>query len=198
MVYGSAPRVIRRLSPLKLVLISAAVSLVCLIAYIIGVAVSGNVHTVIAGEIYRAGQPRPGLLDRMERQHGIRTVLNLRGHNPGSPWYDDEVAESRRLGIQHINFRMSSKEELTPQEVRTLIAIMRDAPKPLLIHCAGGSDRTGLASAFYVAAVSKGGESAAEDQLSLRFGHIALPNLDAYAMNRTFERMEPELGYPNS
>lgn len=187
---------IRRVSPLKLGLTSAAIALAC--SYIVAIALSGNVHTVIPGELYRAGQPRPGLLDRMERQHGIRTVLNLRGPNPGSPWYDDEVADSRRLGIRHINFRMSSKEELTPPEVRTLIAIMRDAPKPLLIHCAGGSDRTGLASAFYVAAISRGGETRAEDQLSLRFGHIALPNLDAYAMNRTFERMEPELGYPNS
>lgn len=85
MVQGAAPRVIRRLSPLKLVLISAAIGIVCLIAYIIGVALSGNVHTVITGEIYRAGQPRPGLLDRMERQHGIRTVLNLRATTPAHP-----------------------------------------------------------------------------------------------------------------
>ena len=49
---------------------------------------------------------------RMERQHGIRTVLNLRGHNPGSPWYDDEVAESRRLGIQHINFQVAEIDDI--------------------------------------------------------------------------------------
>lgn len=188
----------RRRSPLSIALMGLGAVVGCLVVYIVGVNLTGNVHTVIPGEIYRAGQPRPGLLDRMEREHGIRTVLNLRGPNPGTPWYDNEVADSQRLGIRHINFRMSAKEELTPEEVRTLITIMRDAPKPLLIHCAGGSDRTGLASAFYVAAVSKGGENRAEAQLSLRYGHIALPSLNAYAMNRTFERMEPELGFPNS
>lgn len=189
---------IRRRSPWLLALLGIDGAALCLVAYIVAVNLTGNVHTVVTDEVYRAGQPRPGLLDRMERQHGIRTVLNLRGANPGSPWYDNEVADSQRLGIQHINFRMSAKEELTPQEVRELIAIMRDAPKPLLIHCAGGSDRTGLASAFYVAAVAMGSEAQAERQLSLRYGHIALPSLDAYAMNRTFERMEPELGFPNS
>lgn len=181
-----------------LVLTCAGLLVAGLIGYIVAVALTGNVHTVIAGEVYRAGQPRPGLLDRMHRQAGVRTVLNLRGPNAGSPWYDAEVADSRRLGIEHIDFRMSARKELTPQEVRELIAIMRAAPKPLLIHCAGGSDRTGLASAFYVAAVSQGGEARAEDQLSLRYGHIPLPSLEVYAMNRTFERMEPELGFPDS
>lgn len=75
----------RRRSPLRIALMGLGAVAGCLVIYIVGVNLTGNVHTVIPGEIYRAGQPRPGLLDRMERQHGIRTVLNLRGPNPGTP-----------------------------------------------------------------------------------------------------------------
>jgi len=105
------------------------------------------------------------------------------------------------LGIKHINFRMKAARELTNEQAFELIEVMRKAPKPLLIHCRAGADRTGLAAALYVAAISKGGEDAAEEQLSLRYGHLpAFPFFwtEAQAMYRTFERMEPLLGYPDS
>ena len=38
-------------------------------------------------------------------------------------------------------------------------------------------------------------ENAAEAQLSIRYGHIALSFLPAYAMTRSWENFEPWLGY---
>ena len=69
--------------------------------------------------------------------------------------------------------------------------ILRDAPKPLLIHCRSGADRTGLASVIYQAVIKGMDEDRAESQLSLRFGHFSVPVLSqAWPMDQTWERIE--------
>lgn len=139
-----------------------------------------------------------GDLERYARDHGIRTVINLRGANPSEAWYRDEVATARRLGLRHIDFRMSAKRGITNEEAWRLIQVMRDAPKPLLIHCESGADRSGLASALYVAAVEGLGEEAAERHLSLRYGHVQAPFGKGWGSTVTWERMEPSLGFVGS
>ena len=53
-----------------------------------------------------------------------------------------------------------------------LLVLMQIAPKPLLIHCQGGADRSGLAAAiFEYAAMLRPPEQSAE-QLSLWYGHF--------------------------
>lgn len=169
-----------------------------LLGYVTIAAVTGNFHTVSDGEVYRSAQPSAHSLARYHRKFGIRTVINLRGENESESWYRDEIETSERLGIRHIDFRMSAKRGITNKEAWRLIEIMRRAPKPLLIHCESGADRSGLASALYVAAVERLGEQAAEDQLSLRYGHIAAPFGKGWGMTVTFEEMEPSLGYRDS
>ena len=159
---------------------------------------TGNYHTVVAGQLYRSAQPASADLSRYAMAHGIKTIVNLRGENRGSSWYDAEIAESKQLGISHVDFRMSARRDLTRAEAAELIAILERAEKPVLVHCKAGADRSGLAAALYVAAVAKRGEAAAEDQLSIRYGHISLPVSAAYAMDRTFEILEPWLGFPDS
>lgn len=157
----------------------------------------GNFHPVVAGELYRAAQIDASQIAGYQKEYGIRTIINLRGHSK-SDWYKREIEESKALGVNHIDFGLSASRELTQKQVEDLIAIMRDAPKPILVHCRGGSDRSGLAAALYVAAISKGGEEAAERQLSPIFGHFPIPFAPAWAMDQTFERIEPWLGFPNS
>lgn len=157
-----------------------------------------NFHAVVAGEVYRSSQPSASAIARFEGKYGIKTILNLRGENEKHGWYDSEVAQSNALGIKHIDFRMNSSTELTPDQAMQLIAIMRDAPKPLLIHCQAGADRTGLASALYLAAIARKSEKVAEGQLSLRYGHIPYSFSHAFPMDITFEKMEPLLGFGDS
>jgi protein tyrosine/serine phosphatase len=159
---------------------------------------SNNFHVVVPGELYRSAQPDAGFLARVHAEAGIRTVINLRGANPEANWYRQETAEAERLGVRVIDFKMKASRDLTPTQAQSLIEVMRDAPKPLLIHCQSGVDRTGLAAALYLAAVKNDGEAAAEWQMSLRFGHVSLPFLAGYAMDRTFERLEPGFGYSGS
>ncbi|MBS7543406.1 dual specificity protein phosphatase family protein [Ancylobacter oerskovii] len=183
-------------------LLRRALQAVGVIALLIGVYLGveqliGNFHTVVPGELYRSAQVDARELADLQKDYGIRTVINLRGASDKA-WYRDEVAESDKLGLTHIDFGLSAGRELTQPQVEQLIALMRDAPKPILVHCRGGSDRSGIASALYVAAISKGGEAAAEWQLSLFYGHFPFPFAPAWAMDETFERIEPWLGFPNS
>lgn len=158
----------------------------------------GNFHTVIAGELYRSAQLDAADIAGIESEHNIRTIINLRGAAPNKAWYRAEVAEAEKLGIQHVDFGLSASRELTDAQVTRLIEIMRAAPKPILIHCRAGADRTGIASAIYVAAIAKEGEMAAEWQLSPYYGHFPIPFTPSWAMDETFERIEPALGFHHS
>jgi len=163
--------------------------------YLTTLQVSGNFHTVLRGEVYRSAQPVPQQIAVYARRYGIKTIINLRGEQDDREWYRDEIAESKALGISHIDFPMSASRELTPAQAEQLIALMKSAEKPLLIHCWRGADRTGLASALYVAAVKGMGEPVAEAQLLPIYGHLSIPFTPAYAMDKTWQMVEPSLGY---
>ncbi|UVK47883.1 dual specificity protein phosphatase family protein [Mesorhizobium sp. AR07] len=160
--------------------------------------INNNFHTLVEGEAYRSAQPMPEEIRSYFGQHKIATIMNLRGPSPGSPWYDDELRTAKELGITHIDFAMSARRELTPQQVLQLVSIMKSAAKPLLIHCQAGADRTGLASALYMAEIAGQGEAASESQLSLRYGHYAIPLVGTWEMNLTWEKAEPFIGFSKS
>lgn len=164
-------------------------------AYLGALQLTGNFNTVVSGELYRSGQLGPAQIADYTRQYGIKTIINLRGDNTGSAWYDAEVAEARRLNVTHLNFGISARRELSVTQAVALINAMKTAQKPILIHCQAGADRSGLASALYLAAIKKSDETTAEGQLSIRYGHFSLPFIPEYAMNRTFEALEPALGF---
>ena len=157
-----------------------------------------NFHAVVPGELYRSAQPTPELIADYQKSYGIKTIINLRGENVGSAWYDAELVQTRRLGIDLVNFRMSAKREFTEERLTELVEVLQKAEKPILVHCMSGADRSGLVSALYVAAVAKLGEEAAESHISFWYGHIPLWFTAAYAMTRSFEALEPALGFHDS
>ena len=160
---------------------------------------TGNFHTVVPGVVYRSAQPTAEQLTEYVRDHGIRSIIDLRGApKPESARYQAEYVTAQKLDVVHYEFRMSANKELDQQEAAELIELMRHAEKPVLIHCQAGADRSGLASALYVAAIADKGEEAAERQISFWYGHISLPGSAAFAMDRTWEKLEPWLGFAKS
>ncbi len=145
-----------------------------------------NIHSVVPGVVYRSAQLSPERLSGLIAERGVKTVLNLRGAFPGEAWYDGEHATVTKAGVKHIDFELSSKLEVPPAQAEELIRIMREAPKPLLIHCWGGADRTGLASALYLYAIHEKSSSEASAALSVKYHHLSFTS--AGAMDRSFEK----------
>ncbi|HTT80850.1 MAG TPA: tyrosine-protein phosphatase, partial [Stellaceae bacterium] len=146
----------------------------------------GNFHAVQPGVLYRSAQLSRGELETLARRYGIKSVLNLRGANPGRAWYEGEMAAVRDLGIAHYDDALSAKRLVPRQRIAEILAIVRRAPKPLLIHCESGADRSGLVAALFDYAIR--GESAAEAdrQLSLAYGHFPYLTSRTGAMDRSF------------
>jgi protein tyrosine/serine phosphatase len=113
-------------------------------------------------------------------------VLNLRGAHLGQHWYDGEIAASRDLGIAHYDYGLSAKRLVTGRQIAELLALVEKAPKPLLVHCQSGADRSGLVAALYEYAIA--GESAddADRQLSLAYGHFPYLTSRTGAMDKSF------------
>lgn len=155
---------------------------------------SGNFHIVVAGEFYRSAQPSARQLQNYVTEHGIRTIINLRGEAISSRWYRDEIATAKELGVRHIDFKMSSSDTVTSDVADRLLDIMKTAQKPILIHCKAGADRSGIVSAIYGRGIAGWTEESAERQLSIYFGHIGIPYLSStYALDESWEKLEPHL-----
>ncbi len=194
---------IARRSPLFRAVRNAALGAAALFVGLVGFVgylhLTGNFHEVRKGELYRAAQPSTETLERFAKEYGGATVLNLRGPGAGQDWYDNEVAAADRLGLKHIDFRMQASQFFTPETAQQLIGLMKEAPKPLLIHCAGGADRTGFASMVYLMALTDVGEWRAERQLSIRYGHLGIPYISkAYPMDESWEAFERSIGITDS
>ncbi len=169
--------------------------LICVGIHIAVLVASGNFHAVVEGEAYRAAQPSPARLKQMVADYGIKSVINLRGRKADKEWYRQEIATAAALSVAHIDFRMSSSRQLSQDETKELVRIMRDAPKPVLIHCDHGINRAGLASALYLAAVKKDSEFKSELQLSPIYGYWPLFFLPTYAMYGSWQEAETGLGF---
>jgi protein tyrosine/serine phosphatase len=145
-----------------------------------------NFRVVTAG-LYRSGQLRSDEWSESLAEHPYRSVLNLRGPNPGKDWYDLERRFSAQHGLTHVDFQLSADAEPSRAQMNTLIAIMRSAPKPLLIHCKEGSDRSGLVAALYRLAIEGVPADEARRQLSLWYGHFPWLTSHTGAMDRAFD-----------
>jgi protein tyrosine/serine phosphatase len=166
------------------VVLAGLLSVVGAYVYVHG---GGNFHEVKKGILYRSSWLGATGLEKAIADHGVRSVLNLCGEQPGEAWFDGEVKVARRHGVDFRSLSFSAKQELDAPQVRNLLAVLRTAPKPLLIHCRAGSDRTGLACAIYVASAGGSYREACE-QLSLYYGHFPFWGSPTVAMDNTLER----------
>jgi protein tyrosine/serine phosphatase len=149
----------------------------------------GNFHPITRGIAYRAAQLDRDELEYYCNTYGIRSVLNLRGRKDGEKWYQEEVDTCRKLGVSHYDLGLSADKEPSPTQVAALIHLFGTAPRPVLVHCQGGADRSGLAAALWRMVVDRAPKSDAVKQLSIRYGHV--PFGPTQVLDDFLERWEP-------
>ncbi len=135
-----------------------------------------NFRVVERGRFYRSGQMSGRELAAAIRKHGIQTVLNLRHVCPEEEWYRREIATCAASGVTHVDLEWSKNHLPEPESLARFVALCAEAETPMLVHCQGGTHRTGIASACYV--ICRGGSvEEARGQLGPFFGHAPIGGL---------------------
>lgn len=109
-----------------------------------------NFHWVVPGEAARAMQAWAGGVKSFLRRRGIKAIVNLRGRNDDLSWWKKETAVARGLGIAHLDAMLDSRKLPTRAMLERLIESFDTAPRPFLLKCSGGQDRTSFAAALYL------------------------------------------------
>ncbi|MFQ5846590.1 MAG: dual specificity protein phosphatase family protein [Candidatus Methylomirabilales bacterium] len=151
----------------------------------------GNFHPITPGVAYRSAQLDRDELEYYITTYNIKSILNLRGKKAGAPWYVDEMKVSRKYHVRHYDLSLSASREPSKRQEHKLLEIFKNAPRPILIHCKAGADRSGLVAAMWKVVVDKRSKSEAENRLSVLYGHF--PIGDTSAMDHFFEKWRPEL-----
>lgn len=103
---------------------------------------------VAEGRLYRSGELSPRQLETVVREAGVRTVLSLL--NPDTPESAAERATAERLGVRWINVALTGDGANTREQRDAIRRVILDEDAaPLLVHCAAGVNRTGLACGMY-------------------------------------------------
>jgi protein tyrosine phosphatase (PTP) superfamily phosphohydrolase (DUF442 family) len=108
--------------------------------------------TIVPEKLYRSGQVSARLIQNLVDRHGIQMIIDLSEERPDDPDQKAEVELARKLGIEHHRFPLSGdgRGEFTiyVEAIRlTCDAMKRN--RPVLVHCASGSQRIGGFTAVY-------------------------------------------------
>ncbi|MFL6690534.1 MAG: hypothetical protein ACJ8IR_10175 [Alphaproteobacteria bacterium] len=109
-----------------------------------------NFYWITPGEIARSSQAYIGFLKQLLRERGIKGVVNLRGAKPGWRWWNYETRVCAELGVPHRDVRFNSRRLPSRAILLDMLDAFDEAPRPFLVKCSGGQDRTSFASALYL------------------------------------------------
>jgi protein tyrosine phosphatase (PTP) superfamily phosphohydrolase (DUF442 family) len=129
-----------------------------------------NAGEVVAGRVYRSAQLSPAALEKAARAHDLKAVVCLMRYE--QPMF--RGAEADKLGQLGVALRwvpVSNTRLPTRSELLRLIEMVETAPRPVLVHCQTGADRTGLVSALFAMHDEGMGFDAAERK------HVTLAHL---------------------
>jgi len=104
-----------------------------------------NFH-IVDDNIWRSAQPSIESISVMKK-HGLKTIINLRGSEENHLW-ESKISDS--LGIQYFHFPMDGREVPDTAHLNNILKIIEDEQnQPVMYHCLGGKDRTGIVTAIY-------------------------------------------------
>ena len=97
----------------------------------------------VTDEVYRSGQPSEAQLAQLVERYGIKSVVKL---NAGEAPQSCTLVDSPRISGWSV---VSKRSAPTPKQIKQILDAIDCAPKPVLIHCMHGEDRTGLIVALW-------------------------------------------------
>jgi protein tyrosine phosphatase (PTP) superfamily phosphohydrolase (DUF442 family) len=130
-----------------------------------------NFHVIVPGQAYRCAQPSPAFLRRVVRQDHIKSIIKL-NRTAESSWSAEEQALAKKLGVTMIYIPIGVSQLPTRPEMIQIIRALDRAPRPVLIHCKTGADRTGLAAVLIALKNGESFEHAKAGQLRLAYLHV--------------------------
>lgn len=136
-------------------------------------AFTNNFHEVESGVLYRSAALSPHTLAKKIRTHKIKTVINLRGAHPTKKWWRREHEVLTRLGVRFENIALDGRKLPPPEAITGLLHLFKTAPRPLLVHCQAGAERTGLAVALWHITQHGMEKKEALRSLSDNYGHFS-------------------------
>lgn len=143
-----------------------------LIACLVVIMAGCGALTQVTEDMSRSGQlPGEGIW-KAYHEEGIRSIICLRGDRPGRMEWDVERGVGLALDMPIYYLAMSSGRMPHRDEVLTLLNLFETAERPVLIHCAAGVDRTGLACVLWMMVVEGQDKEEAREQLSFCKGHM--------------------------
>ncbi len=147
-------------------------TVVMFLAEVLRIFVGSNFHCVVPGQCYRSAQPTAQFLKTMKLKYGVCTIINLRDENEDDDWYQEEKRAAEELGLNLVNAGLRGIEQTPAEDFRKVAKAIAESPEPILIHCASGCDRSGLASAMYLLTRTNTPLAEARQQLHIRYGHF--------------------------
>lgn len=125
----------------------------------------------VTPDLYRANQPDAKRLSKYAGL-GIKSVLNLRGQSGQSFWlFEREACQALNLPLVDLN--MSARRAPEREVLLEMHHLFQTMPRPILVHCKSGADRTGLAAALWLIWIEGKSVEQAMAQLSLRYVHLS-------------------------
>lgn len=160
---------------------------------------SNNFHVIEPQQAYRSAQLSNSAFESYVKKHHIRTIINLRGIEKNKPWWRNEHALTHKLNLHFVNIPLLANRFPSPKQVKELLETFKLVPRPILIHCHHGRDRTGLAAALWVLEEMNLDKEMALTQLNYSpFGHMSwlFPGMrafiEAWANLRNKQKSLPE------
>lgn len=138
-----------------------------------------NFHAIVPGQAYRSAQPSPAFLKTVVEKDHIRSIIKF-NRTVESVWSGEEIPLAKKLGVEMFYVPVGVAELPSRQDMIRIIQAIDHAPRPVLIHCKTGADRSGLAAVLIAMRHGESYKDAKADQLGLRFlhtGHIG-PDID--------------------
>lgn len=106
-----------------------------------------NFHEIDRGKFYRSEQLNMKDFEKYLKKFGFKTIINLRG--PNFKEYEAQKNMAIQSGAEYVTLGMSAKRLPHREDLVTLLDAFENGQRPIYVHCKGGADRTGEASALY-------------------------------------------------